>query len=230
MNRYESMKKISIIIPVLNEEEGLPYTIREIPLEKLEKRYEVETIIVDGMSSDNSVDIAKNEGAKVIFEKQRGYGRAYRTGFEKASGYYLVTLDGDGTYPAKVIPEMIKIAEDGADFVTTNRFEKMEKETMSLKNRIGNEILSLVCRILHGLPFEDSQSGMWMIKKDKWNQIKKSIKGKGMEFSQEIKIECHRNNLKCREIPITYVQRRGEAKLNPWKDGILNLLHLLTKK
>lgn len=210
--------KISVVIPALNEAEGIGETIKS-----LKGMHEI--IVVDGGSCDKTVEIAEKCGAKVVIERRRGYGRAYKTGFEIATGDVLISMDADGTYSAEAIPGLL--AEMPAwDFVTTNRFADMESGAMSRRNRIGNAILSHSVRLLYGLPLIDSQSGMWAMKKPVWDMIKSRIKSDGMAFSQEIKIAAwHLVNFK--EIPISYKKRLGKAKLNAWKDGLCNLLKLI---
>src|SRR4249919_2871302 len=93
---------ISIIIPALNEEDGIEKTIRSIPKKRLsELGYNLEIIIIDGNSTDLTRGIAGRMGTRVVLEKRKGYGRAFKTGFSEAKGEILITLDADGTYPAE---------------------------------------------------------------------------------------------------------------------------------
>ena len=226
------MKLITVIIPAINEEQGIGKTISAIPRQKLkEMGYEIEVIVVDGDSKDRTVEFAKEAGARVIVEPREGYGRAYKTGFGSADGDIFITADADHTYPVEDIPELLKyMNENGLDFLTTDRFKIMEKDAMSSRNKLGNNILSITTRTLFGAPFNDSQSGMWLLKRSVWERIKDKVKNDGMPFSQEIKIESFRAGFKCDEIPIQYRKRHGEVKLNPWRDGMGNMLHLFKKR
>ncbi|RLF67317.1 MAG: glycosyltransferase family 2 protein [Thermoplasmata archaeon] len=221
-------KKVSIVIPALNEEEGIEKTIRSIPKEKLiSMGYDVEVIVVDGGSKDRTREIASSLGAKVIIESRKGYGRAYKTGFKEASGDIIVTGDADGTYPFELIPELIRILEEEKlDFINTNRFEKMEKGSMSLLHKIGNKILTWTLRILFKIKIEDSQSGMWVFRKELLKKL--NLTGDGMEFSEEIKIEAFMKGY-AKEIGIPYKKRTGEKKLNSFRDGFRNLVFLFKK-
>ncbi|MDD5023395.1 MAG: glycosyltransferase family 2 protein [Candidatus ainarchaeum sp.] len=225
-------KTVSIIIPTLNEVAGIRKTIESIPIQNLKKLgYDLEILIIDGDSKDGTIEEVKKTGTELFIEKRRGYGRAYKTGFEKANGEIFVTIDADGTYPAEKIPELLeKFKEEKLDFLTTDRFHSMKKGSMSARNKLGNAVLSITAKTLFGIPFNDSQSGMWILTKDAWNKVKDSVLSDGMAFSQELKIEMYRNKLKCKEIGIEYDVRFGKPKLNPWKDGINNLLHLLKKR
>lgn len=222
---------ISVIIPTLNEEEGIGEALKKLDFIKKDQNNEI--IIVDGYSKDRTVEIAKKHNVKIIMEARKGYGRAYKSGFEQAKGKFLVALDGDATYPAQMIPSFIKKMEDEKlDFITTNRFAKLEKGSMTLLNRVGNIALSLAMRLLFFCPFNDSQSGMWVIRKSRWDEISYLVKSDGMEFSEELKIDFWRkhNKFKCIEMPIPYEARLGKPKLNPWKDGIRNLVFLFKKR
>lgn len=217
------MLKVTIIIPTLNEEEGIGKVLNEIP-----KELDAEILIVDGNSTDRTVDIAKNKGARVIIEERRGYGRAYKSGFEQARGEIIVTLDGDNTYPAWQIPEfLLTLEEEKLDFITTDRLTTLRKDAMTKKHRFGNFILSLMTRILFNIKVKDSQSGMWIFRKSILPKL--NLVSDGMSFSEEIKIEAFKK-FKCKEVPIDYRVRLGEVKLSSWKDGWNNLKFLFWKR
>ncbi|MFN7991900.1 MAG: glycosyltransferase family 2 protein [Candidatus Micrarchaeia archaeon] len=222
---------LTIVIPTLNEEAGIGHSITVIPRSELSRTYDLEVLIVDSQSKDRTAEIARSLGARVITEPRRGYGRAYKTGFDEAKGGILVSLDGDATYPASDIPSLVEIIRKGdADFITTNRFASMARGSMTPMNRIGNLVLTLFAGALFLMPIQDSQSGMWVLTKASWTRLRGKVKGDGMDFSQEIKIEAWRSGLKCREMPIHYAARAGKAKLNPLRDGIRNLLCLFKKR
>jgi glycosyltransferase involved in cell wall biosynthesis len=220
------LSKLSIVIPALNEESGIGCTIDEIPVDKLALLgYTTEIIVVDGNSSDNTVGIAKSRGAIVVVEPRRGYGRAYKTGFQSAHGDYIATLDADGTYPAEMIPSLLsKLVEDNLDLISTNRFACLDDGAMSLSHRLGNKVLSSVGRFFFRIPIIDSQSGMWVFKRSLLNIV--SVSSDGMGFSQEFKIRSFQNAV-CRELPIYYRRRVGEVKLGTFRDGLKNLREMI---
>jgi len=224
------MKKISIVIPALNEEQGIEGTIKAIPEDELKRMgYEVQVLVVDNGSDDRTGELARKAGAEVILESKRGYGRAFKAGFARATGDIIATADADSTYPIEDIPKLVQILEaEKLDFLTTNRFALMEKDAMSFRNKVGNNILSLTMRLLFRLNIKDSQSGMWCFRRDLLNQL---VLSSGTPFSQELKIEaCHFAQCRWREVSITYRARSGKAKLGGWKAGYGNLLHLLKKR
>jgi len=226
------MARISVIIPAINEEDGIGKTISAIPFGELKKNgHETEVLVIDGNSTDRTVEVSENAGARVIVEPRKGYGRAYKTGFDKAVGEIFITADADHTYPVEDIPELLEyMYENKVDFLTTDRFKMMSEGAMSGRNKLGNNVLSITSRTLFGAPFNDSQSGMWLLKRGVWERIRDKVKSDGMPFSQEIKIEACRSGFKCDEVGIRYRKRHGEVKLNPWRDGIGNLAHLFKKR
>jgi glycosyltransferase involved in cell wall biosynthesis len=222
---------ISIVIPALNEEEGIGGTIRAIPFDTLSKMgFETEIVVVDNGSTDGTADVARQQGAKVVYEPRRGYGRAYRTGFEHANGSIVATIDADMTYPVEDIPGLVSALEnEGLDFITTDRFAYLRNGAMSFQHRWGNIILSMTVRLLFSVNLKDSQSGMWVFRKDLLSDM--SVRSDGMAFSQELKIEaCHFARCRWKEIPIEYRTRVGRVKLRSWRDGSGNLARLVTKR
>jgi glycosyltransferase involved in cell wall biosynthesis len=185
-------------------------------------------MIVDTNSKDRTRDIAKEMGALVVEEPRRGYGRAYKTGFEKAEGDVIATLDADCTYPAEEIPRLTRMLQtESLDFITTNRFAMLEEGAMSAKHTIGNKALTITTNLLFHVWIKDSQSGMWVFRRPLLDRL--DLTSDGMALSEEIKIEAFRKG-KAKEVPIEYRRRVGEVKLSSWKDGYKNIRFLFTKR
>src|SRR5262245_32867671 len=105
--------KISVVIPTLNEEKGIRKSMGLVP------DFVDEVVVVDGNSRDRTREIAAECGAKVINEPRRGYGRAFKTGFENCTGDIIATADGDGTYPIELLKEVVEYMDlAGLDFVS----------------------------------------------------------------------------------------------------------------
>ena len=225
------MSKISVVIPALNESEGIIQTVEAIPKAELEEMgYEVEILVVDNGSDDGTGDLAREAGAEVVYEPRHGYGYAYKAGFAHAQGDFIATADADLTYPVEDIPKFLKILEDeNLDFITTNRYAYMQKEAMSSLHRLGNFALTMTTRLLFRLPLKDSQSGMWVFRKELLDRM--VLRFNTMALSEELKIEacCF---LKCRwrEFPIQYRVRVGKVKLRSWRDGFGNGFSLTRKR
>lgn len=189
-----------------------------------------QVIVVDNGSTDRTSDVARSLGAEVIREDVRGYGRAYKTGFSKATGDIIVTLDGDHSYPPDAISYLIEaFLHLEVDFLNASRFPVRDKHAMSFKHKFGNFVLSVAMSLLFFRWVADSQSGMWVFRRSILKDMK--LDSDGMAFSEEIKIEALRSSkIRFEEIPVQYSSRLGEIKLNPWRDGFHNLWFLLRKR
>ncbi len=216
--------KISVIIPTINEEASIGEVIDEV-----QKSLDCEILVVDSNSRDRTVEIAKAKGATVINEPRLGYGRAYKTGFQHATGDTIVTLDGDMTYPAYKIPELLKMLEkENLDFITCDRLTYLEKGVMSRKHRFGNYVLTFFTMVLFGMKIKDTQSGMWVFKKKILDKLE--LLSDEMAFSEEIKIESWKKGFLFKEVSIEYRIRKGEAKILTWQHGLGNLMFLFKKR
>lgn len=226
---YPSNEKkiISILLPALNEEEGLKRTLYSIPkADLIEAGYVVDILVVDGNSTDKTREIAQEFGARVIIEKRRGYGRAYKTGFESSLGDIIVTLDADDTYPIEIVTEYVdKLIETESDFITTDRFSRMERGSMSLTHKLGNKVLSRTMNLLFSINVHDSQSGMWIMRRSFVDRI--NLVSDDMCLSEEIKIIAFKY-FKSLEVAGRYSERTGSAKLATIRHGWRNLKYLFT--
>jgi hypothetical protein len=217
-------QRITVVIPCLNEEQGIEQVLRRMPA------FVDEVIVVDNNSTDRTADVATALGAKVIREDVRGYGRSYKRGFAIATGDIIVTLDGDHSYPPDAISYLIEaLLHLQADFLNASRFPVRDRNAMSLKHKLGNLVLSLAMSVLFFRWVRDSQSGMWVFRRSILDRM--ILESDGMAFSEEIKIEALLHpTARFEEISIMYSSRLGEIKLNPWRDGINNLMFLLKKR
>ncbi len=225
------MRNVSIVIPALNEAEGIEQTIRAIPKIELEDMgYEVQILVVDNGSSDGTGEAARRAGAEVVREPRRGYGRAHKTGFAHARMDIIATVDADYSHPVEDLPKLIKMLDDeDLDFITTNRYAFLSKSAMSPLHRFGNAVLNLAARILFGIKLKDTQSGMWVFRRELLSNL--VLKSDSMSFSEELKIEvCHFLKCRWREVPIQCRARVGTAKLRTWQDGFENLMFLVRRR
>uniref|UniRef100_Q01PS3 Glycosyl transferase, family 2 n=1 Tax=Solibacter usitatus (strain Ellin6076) TaxID=234267 RepID=Q01PS3_SOLUE len=220
---YKSLR-ITVIIPCLNEEQGIEKVLLAMP------EFVDEVIVVDNNSTDRTSEVAMSLGAKVVREEVRGYGRAYKRGFADATGDLIITLDGDQSYPVDALSYLIEaFLHHEVDFLNASRFPVRDRRAMSLKHKFGNLILSLAMSVLFFRWVRDSQSGMWVFRREILKEMK--IESDGMAFSEEIKIEALLSpRIRFGEISIMYTSRLGEIKLNPWRDGFHNLAFLLKKR
>jgi glycosyltransferase involved in cell wall biosynthesis len=215
---------ISVVIPCYNEEEGVKQVIETLPA------CVDEVVVVDNNSTDRTSEVARSLGAKVVFEKRKGYGAAYKAGLPAASKDITITMDGDCTYPSEQIPELVDhLIDHGLDFISAARFPLKNPKAMNFSNKMGNMILTVAMLLLYGRKIRDSQSGMWIYRSSVYPKL--NLTSDGMPFSEEIKIEAIRaKGVRFGEYHVNYHPRIGEVKLNKWRDGFRNLFFLLRKR
>src|SRR5437763_5458022 len=136
-------QSITVIIPCLNEEQGIRRVLEDMP------DFVDEVIVVDNNSTDRTHEVATSLGAKVIRESVRGYGRAYKRGFAVATGDVIITLDGDHSYPVDALSYLLEaFLHLDVDFLNASRFPVRDSRAMSFKHKMGNLMLSLAMSVL----------------------------------------------------------------------------------
>jgi len=225
--------KISVVIPALNEEGIVGKTIKSIPVNEIKNAgYDLEIIVVNNDSADNTAQEAEEAGATVFLEKNRGYGNAYKRGFKEATGDIIIMGDADGTYPLEQSMDFINyIIEDGCDFVIGSRFNgTIEKGAMpALHQYIGNPMLTRMLNVLFHSHYSDTHCGMRAFTREALDKME--LKAPGMEFAIEMVIEASEKNLNIKEVPIHYRKRGGgEAKLSSFDDGYRHIKYMLQRR
>jgi glycosyltransferase involved in cell wall biosynthesis len=213
------VKKVSVVLPALNEEEAIGKVIDEIPVEELEaKGYQTEIIVVDNGSTDKTAEIAAAQGAKVISEPNRGKGRAIRTGFGVVSGDFVFMLDSDFTYPAGYITQMVELLESGYDVVLGSRLNgAVEHGAMKRLNLVGNHLLAFLANLLYGTRVSDLCTGLWGFKINVLRSL--NLDAIGFELEANMLIEVAKHKYRVGEIPIQYRKRATASKLGSIKSG-----------
>ena len=213
------MKKVSVVLPALNEEEAIGKVIDEIPVEELEsKGYQTEIIVVDNGSTDKTAEIAAAQGAIVIDEPNRGKGRAIRTGFGAVSGEFVFMLDSDFTYPAGYITQMVGLLESGYDVVIGSRLNgSVDHGAMKQVNLIGNHLLAFLANVLYGTRVSDLCTGFWGFKVDVLRSL--NLDAVGFELEANMLIEVAKHKYRVGEVPIQYRRRATASKLGSIKAG-----------
>jgi dolichol-phosphate hexosyltransferase len=212
--------QIVVVIPVLNERESIGKVIDGILAVMKDKNFRV--LVVDGHSTDDTIEIAKRHGAQVIPQRGRGYGDGLLHGFNYANSIFdpqiLVMLDGDGTYDPTDIPRLVEpITKGEADLVVGNRFPRMDEGSMSLTNRIGNRLISWLARNLLRDKISDTQCGMRAFRADLVDELTGQVEG--MTFATEMLVDLSQVRARVIQVPIAYHSRTGETKLSPFRDG-----------
>ena len=201
-----------VLMPALNEEEGIGDTIIELK----KHLHNPQILVVDGKSNDRTVHIAKNLGADVAFQSGIGKGDAidFALRYSDSDYRYVILTDADYTYPAAFIPHMVKILDENPDvgMVSGNRFNShLHREAMHDANYVGNQLLAFAQSMLNGVTMRDPLTGLrvirWEILKD-WRP-----KSDGFDIEVEMNRFVRKKGYRIMEIEIPYRQRLGDKKL-----------------
>ena len=232
----KKFKKITVLIPCYNEEKGLKKLIPAIPVKQLKKiGYDTEILVVDNNSRDKTSQIARKLGARVLFQKKQGKTYALEAGFKAAKGEILVTIDGDNTYPAKEIFNLVNKI-NGADLVVGTRFQKiwkiskiLEPRRLSFARVFANKVGAEMGSIILGHRITDVTTGLRAFKKDLLKKIPK-IKARGLDFEAELTARVISNHLKYKEVSIKTNFREGHSSLNYFRDAFRFLWAMIRGK
>lgn len=219
-------KKIALLIPCFNEEDGIRNTLQGVP-EIFDKVF-----VVDNASTDKTASVAAALGATVLFEPKKGYSTAYMKGFNTIRQEYpdidiIITADGDGTYGLDNAEKLIDcLMDQNVGLVTGCRFPLLNHDSMKQTNYIGNMVISFLMGFLFGYKVTDSLSGMWCIRVDTLGKM--TLKSKAWGICPELKIEAIINkDIGLKEVAISYLPRFGEVKQPPFKVGTQHILFIL---
>jgi glycosyltransferase involved in cell wall biosynthesis len=188
-----------------------------------------EVVISDNGSTDNSVRIAEENGARVVHCPKKGYGNALICGFNNAYGKYLIMGDADDSYNFSEIDEFVKYLREGNDIVMGTRLKgKIEKDAMPFLHRyLGTPVLTVILNLFFGTKISDCNCGMRGLTKEAFRKL--DLHSAGMEFASEMIIKTGILKLKLKEIPITlYCDKRDRPPhLHTWRDGWRHLKFML---
>ena len=215
-----NLPKVCIIIPTINEAKTVGIVIDEIPRQALEQAgYQVEVMVIDGGSTDGTIQIAEEKGARVVVEPRRGKGRGMRTALDMTQAEFMFMLDGDYTYPPSYIVEMLALLRDTYPVVIGSRLRgKIEKGGMSLLNVIGNHLLTLMANILYGTKLSDLCTGYWGLRGEVIPNL--NLLADGFDFEAELFSQIAKKGYRIGEVPIYYRRRQTPAKLRSLRDGL----------
>jgi dolichol-phosphate mannosyltransferase len=216
-----------VLVAALNEEEGIRLTLEELRQYVAGSRF----LVVDGNSRDQTVHIAKRFGADVLHQEGKGKGDAigYALKHLDENFDYVVLTDGDYTYPAEYVPQMIRILEENpkVGMVCGNRFNShLHLADMRNVFYFGNRLIAFTHNLLNGVAMHDPLTGLRVVR----GNLIKSWRPKSDGFDVEVELNHHveRRGYRIAEIEIPYRERVGEKKLK-LKDGIVILKRILTE-
>gem|GEM_PF-65091 len=200
--------KISVIIPVLNEEQSIGAVLNDIP-----KDLVADVIVVDNGSTDHTPEIAHRHGARVVSEPRRGYGYACLRGIQELNRPDVVVfLDGDfSDYPEEMSALVEPILRDQADLVIGSRsLGKHDKDALPPHAAFGNRIAGVLINLLFGFRYSDL-GPFRAIRYDALEKLRMVDQTWG--WTVEMQIKAIKNGLRILEVPVSYRRRIGKSKI-----------------
>ena len=223
------MTKISIIIPVFNEEKFIIESLKKVNLQK--QKFDLEIIVVDDCSTDKTrklLEDNKNLFDVIIFKEiNEGKGSAIKLGINKATGEYVLVQDADLEYSPEDYVKMFTPIENGADVVYGSRFKGSEaKRLIYFFHRIANFLITLLVNILTNINFSDVECGYKLIRTKLIKQI--NLKENSFAFEVELTMKLAKLPIKFYEVGINYDGRKyEEGKKIQMKDGFIAIYKIV---
>ena len=208
----QGIPSTQVIIAALNEEEGVGPTIADF----MDNLGSPRVLVVDGRSTDRTVEVAKNMGASIVFQDGLGKGNAMAKAVENsdlAVDYFVIT-DADYTYPAAYVPGMIRILEKNPNvgMVCGNRFSGyLDLKGLNGIFYLGNRLIAFTHNFFNGVQLADPLTGLRVVRAEIFRNWK--VKSKGFDVEVELNHHVERAGFGIVEVPIQYRERLGEKKL-----------------
>lgn len=199
--------KVSVIIPVLNEEKAIANVINDIP-----KSLVQEIIVVDNGCTDQTVEIALKHGAKIVTEPQRGYGSACLAGINAIQTTDIVVfLDGDYSDDPTEMPSLVQPIQDGlTEFVIGTRVPS-EKGALLPQAQFGNKLATFLMRIFFGVQYTD----LGPFRAIRFEQLQAlNMQDKNFGWTIEMQLKAAKMGMNVREVPVSYRKRIGTSKIS----------------
>ena len=215
---------VTAIIPALNEEESIRQVLEAIPGDAV-----TEILVVDGGSSDATVTIAQAEGARVIHESRRGYGRACATGVAAARGDILLFLDADGADDPTQLPDLLApLQGNRADMVLGSRLAgEIAPGAMPYHQRFGNQLAAWLIRRLYGLELTDLSPFRAV---GRQSLLSLEMEDMGYGWPTEMIVKAARKGWQVVETPVRYRPRiGGRSKISGTVRGTILATHHILK-
>ena len=223
------MQKISIVVPVFNEQDSLNLTISQLEGLVQRNEFDFDIIIINDCSTDRCYEMLEsnaNPSIKVIHHKtNRGYGAAVKTGIAASSAPYVCITDADGTYPTNEINTLASYIKDDYSMIVGARTGEVVR--IPLLRKFPKWILNKIANYLTEKEIPDINSGLRIMKKKDVERFFKILPD-GFSFTTTITLAMLTNNLPVHFHPINYYQRKGKSKIKPFYDT-LNFLQLIIR-
>ncbi len=190
----EHNPRVTVLVFALNEEESLPHVLPKVP------RWVDEVLVVDGGSTDRTVEIAHElrPDIRILHQLGKGKGDAIKYGVRESEGDIIVTLDADGETDPDEIERFVEPLLHGFDFVKGSRFLRGNPEKMPFHRWVGNKILTWTYNVLHGTRFTDVCSGYSAFWKRAFLTLE--LRLDSFEMEQEMLVKATKAGLRVAEV------------------------------
>ncbi len=208
---YDNNMKISVLIPVYNEENTISVVIQKVLSLNIEK----EIIVVDDGSTDRTTEILKrfpsqNKEINIIFQKQnRGKGAAIRKGLKEATGDYIVIQDADLELDPSDIIKLVESIDENYKVIYGSRFLTRQQQIFFI-SMIANKFLTFLTNVLYGGNLTDMETCYKLCEKEILLAI--DLKSERFEIEPEITCKILKRGYRIKEVPISYMPRKAGKK------------------
>jgi glycosyltransferase involved in cell wall biosynthesis len=219
----ENIHQIAVLLPCYNEAVTIGQVVRDFQRELPEAA----VYVFDNNSSDNTAQIAREAGATVIFEPRQGKGFVIERMFSQIWADYYVMADGDGTYPADKVRDLLRpVLEGRADMAVGTRLANHQQRSFRPLHKFGNELVRWLINTFYSAHLTDILSGYRAFNRTVIDRV--PIVSSGFEVETEMTINCLYYNLKIVEIPVSYGTRphHSPSKLRTMSDGVRVLVKI----
>ncbi|MER3468439.1 MAG: glycosyl transferase family 2 [Thermoflexus sp.] len=202
-----SKEDVTVVLPTLNEQDAIGKVIDELRKEGYNN-----ILVVDGYSTDRTVEVAKAKGVSVIYQHGSGKAGAIRTALERVESPYMLVMDADHSYDPRDIERMLGYISECDEVIGLRK----DRHNIPLLHRLGNRLISTTLSLLLGKRVTDPCSGMYLLRTDKARRLELTSGG----FAIEAEIVAQLSSVgRVVEVPISYRKRVGSRKLQSWRDG-----------
>lgn len=206
--------KVTLLIPAINEGKSIGETIKQIPANVVD-----EILVIDGNSTDNTIEVARSLGCRAIPQPGKGFGDAIKYGFRQAVGDVIIVMDADGSPDPQEIPLLLKKMHEGYDLVLGSRYltgNKSEDDTWL--RYFGNKLFTKLTNIIHGTQITDSLYFFAAAKKETLNAV--TYLSDDFAFCLEVPVKIHKAGYKIGEVACRERRRfADDSRVNALSDG-----------